>query len=205
MDEVPGPFLTVNLSMQKWKENSKLRAVWIQSKARTRTSLMDGFQARLHRPPTALQNTPLADSRCLEPLQTMEVPARYSAPPVNQDHNGTARPPTAEQPPSYETAAGPETRPPITENLGTQILSKLQEVHMHTKKLTEDQEENAAKVSEILARVNQNSSPGEDAPRAPNTLITSHTSHHTHTLICTVSFSFYLVCRQHSLSSTCLL
>ena len=155
MDEVPGPFLTVNLSMQKWKENSKLCAVWIQSKARTNKNEPDGpFPSETSSP----TDSPPRHTPVLEPLQTTEVPARYSAPPVNQDRNGTARPPTAEQPPSYNTAAGPETRPPITEN---QILSKLNEVHM---KLTEDQEENSAKFSEILARVNQSSSLGEDAP-----------------------------------------
>ena len=152
MDEVPGPILTVNLSLQKWKENSKERAVWIQSKARANKNEPDGpFPSETSSP----TDSPPRHTPVLEPLQTTEFPARYSAPPVNQDRNGTARPPTAEQPPSYSTAAGPETR---------EILSTLQEVHKHTKKLAEDHEENSAMFSEILARVNQNASPGEDAP-----------------------------------------
>ncbi|CAI8000273.1 hypothetical protein GBAR_LOCUS2883 [Geodia barretti] len=87
---VPGPILTVNVSLNKWRGNMKGCAQWVRSKARTNIDSPDGRFSPSHT------------------LSATESPPRVSSVLTNSDQNHT--PGLVPEAAEVQTAAAPELR-----------------------------------------------------------------------------------------------
>ena len=147
LELVPGPILTVNVSLKKWRGNMKGCAQWVRTKARTNCESTDGRFSVSHTP-SATESPPRHSSiltssdqnhtagRGTEAaeVQTAAAPELHQSPgphlaryqqPCNQDspqppHQQSPQPP-AQPPPPYDNNNN-DTRP------GTEVLKVLKDI-----------------------------------------------------------------------------